>query len=1100
MVRASLKNPYAVVAVSLIVILLGMVSYKKMVVDIFPEINVPVVAVATFYKGMGPSEIEGAISLRLEQLYLQASYVEHIESKSLPGVSLIKIYFHPNYSVDAGLAEITSLTYSALRFMPKGMFPPTIIKFGAQNLPIANLVFSSLALTETEVRDIAYYSVRPQLGTVQGISLPPTFGGLLRQITVFLDREKMLARGVGIDEVVKAVNTQNLLVPAGNVKLGDYDYNVYSNSIVSLVKEMNDFPVKVVNGAPVFVKDVGTAADSTAVQVNVVRVNGRRSVYLPILKQAGANTLAVLDGVRAALPKLKGIPEDMELKLVFDQSLYIRQAIATVENEMLLGGSLACVMVLLFLGSLRYTVIIALTIPLSITAAFIGLYFTGHAVNIMTLGGLALAIGRLVDDAIVVVENTHRHMQMGKSSMQAAEEGVNEVAMPMLVITITVFLVFLPIAFFTGVIKFLFVPLALAVAYAMMASYGVALTLAPVGMAKLFRSHSHSTAMTSSAKSELVGSRNRLDLFTPFVQRYVAVLEWCIEHKTFVIVAVTASFLISLAMASRLASEFFPKVDAGEFVLHVATSEGTRLERTEAILTKVEEIITRTVPSDELDEVVSNIGLPQGWMVLYTPVIGPHRAFVLVSLKKGHRVRTDEYIDRIRKTLHAELPGLTFAFQTGGVVSDVINAGLQAPVDIKVSGPNLTDLHETAVKIRDVVVTVPQTVDVRVQQGMDYPEIHLKVNRVQAAYLGLTEQQILADVVTGLSSNISGDPGYWIDPKTSNAYFVVAQYPEQNLRRFEDFMLTPLIGSRTTELPIRIVGRGGLGGSTLTLQNTPFSGRMTLPSGGNYSSEIHREPVFLKDVVEMERRTGPETVDHFKLQRTFDVMFGVSGNDLGAVARQVEEKLAGLTLPKDVSVSLAGEMERMRAALRGLGGGLVLAIVLVYLVMVGFFRSYLDPFIIMFAVPLGFIGVIWMLLLTHTSVNVESLIGVLMMVGIVVSNSILLVDFANRRTREGMPIVEAAIEAGRLRIRPILMTSLATIIGMAPMALGWGEGSETNRPLAIAVIGGLSVSTFMTLLLIPVLYVLAHRRHAAPAVAAEPSDKLTSRAPRLDLP
>src|SRR5712692_3044517 len=1068
MVRASLKNPYAVVAISLIVIILGVVSYQKMVRDIFPEIKVPVVAVATFYKGMGPSEIEGAITLRLEQLFLQASYVEHIESRSLPGVSLIKIYFHPNYNVDAGLAEITSLTYSALRFMPKGMFPPTIIKFGATNLPIANLTLSSNTLSEKEVRDIAYYSVRPQLGAVQGISLPPTFGGAVRQVTVFLDREKMQARGIGANDIIKAVNAENLLVPSGNVKIGDFDYNVYSNSIVSLVKDMNDFPIKVVNGVPVFLKDVGTAADSTAVQVNVVRVNGHRSVYVPILKQAGANTLAVIDGIRAVLPKLKGIPTDLEIKLLFDQSRYIRESIGTVQKELLLGGGLACLMILVFLGSVRAMLIIALAIPISIATAFVLLYFTGHTINIMTLGGLALAVGTLVDNSIIVLENIHRHMEMGKSAKDAALDGAGEMALPMLVITVSVLIVYLPIVFFTGTIKFLFVPLALAVAYAMGASYVASLTVAPVAIAATHRTEGHSLA-------EPAAKDSRFTSFERFAAGYGAFLQWGLRHKTLVIVPVVVVFAGTMAMAPRLATEFFPKVDAGEFILHVAAPEGTRLEKTEAIVGKVEEIVRHVIPPTELNQVVSNIGLPQGWMVLYTPVAGPHQAFVLTSLVKKHVVGTDEYIDRIRAELRKELPSLKFSFQTGGVVSDVINAGLPAPVDIKVSGPNLADLDEAAQKIRDVVAFVPKTVDVRVQQGMDYPEIHLKVNRVQAAYLGLTEQQILADVVTGLSSNISGDPGYWIDPKTNNAYFVVAQYPEQNLTRFEDFLLTPLVGGRITDLPITVVGSGRLGGSTFSLQNTPFAGRSALPSGGNFSGDGHRVPVLLKDVVMMERRTGPETIDHYDLQRTADVMFGVAGNDLGAVARAVEEKLKGVTLPKDVTLTLKGELDSMRATMRGFAVTLPLAAVLVYLVMVGLFRSYRDPLVILVAVPLGFIGVVWMLLLTNTSVNLESLIGSLMMIGIVVSNSVLVVDFANTLIRDGMPVQEAVVRAGHLRLRPVLMTALATCLGLLPMAVGFGEGAEANVPLARAVIGGVAVSCVMTLLVVPILHSMAAR-------------------------
>src|SRR5713101_5509379 len=972
MVRASLKNPYAVVALSLIVVILGIVAYQKMVRDIFPEINIPVVAVATFYKGMGPSEMEGAVTLRLEQLFLQASYVDHIESRSLPGV---------------------------------------------------------------------------------------------RQITVFLDREKMLARGISANEVIKAVNAENLLTPTGNVKIGDFDYNVYSNSIVSVVKQMNDFPVKVVNGVPIYLKDVGTAADSTAVQVNIVRVNGRRSVYVPILKQAGANTLAVLDGVRAALPKLKGIPSDLEIKLLFDQSIYIRQALTTVQHEMLLGGGLACVMVLLFLGSVRSMFIIALAIPLSVTAAFVLLYFTGHTINIMTLGGLALAVGTLVDNSIVVLENIHRHMEMGKPVREATADGASEVALPLLVITVSILIVYLPIVFFTGTIKFLFVPLALAVAYAMGASYVASLTVAPVAVA----------AYERGGGSEMGETPHHREIFNRLAERYTGFLRWGLGHKALVTATVGGIFVVSMALAPLLATEFFPKVDAGEFILHVSAPEGMRLEKTEAIVGRVEEIIRKSIPPKELEQIVSNVGLPQGWMVLYTPVSGPHQAFIMVSLVKGHAGETDEYIDRIRADLRQDLPGLKFSFQTGGIVSDVINAGLPSPMDIKVSGDKLADLNDAANKIRDIVAAVPRTLDVRVRQGMDYPEIHLNVDHVKAGLLGLTEQQILADVVTGLSSNISGDPGYWIDPKTNNAYFVVAQYPEQNLTRFEDFLLTPLIGGHITDLPITVVGSGRLGGSTFSLQNTPFAGMPTLPSSGLYAGDGHRLPVLLKDVVTMERKTGPETIDHYDLQRTVDVLFGVAGNDLGAVARRVERALAGVTLPKDVTTVMKGELDSMRATIRGFTVTLPLAAVLVYLVMVGLFRSYRDPLVILVAVPLGLIGVVWMLLLTDTSVNLESLIGTLMMIGIVVSNSILVVDFSNVLMRRGVPVQEAVVQAGRLRLRPVLMTALATCLGLLPMAVGFGEGAEANEPLARAVIGGVAGSCVMTLLVVPILHSMAAR-------------------------
>ena len=1081
MVRAALKNPFAVIAISLIIVIIGVVSYQKMVVDIFPEINLPVVAVATFYKGMGPSEVEGAITLRLEQLYLQASYIEHIESRSLPGVSLIKVYFHPSYDVNAGMAEITSLTYSALKYLPQGVFPPIIIKLGAASLPIADLTIGSDTLGEKEVRDLAYFNVRPQFGGVPGISLPPTFGGTVRQVTVFLDRERMLARGLSTHDIVNAVNAQSLLLPAGDVKIGDFDYNVYTNSMIRIIDHMNDIPIKMVNGVPIFLKDVGKAVDSTMIQTNVVRINGNRAVYIPIMKQAGANTIKVIDGVKEMIPKLIGIPKDLDVKLIFDQSLYIRQAIQTLEHEGILGGGLACLMVLLFLGSLRSTLVIALAIPLSVTAAFIGLYFTGHTVNIMTLGGLALAVGRLVDDAIVVVENFHRHLEMGKPSMEAAGDAVSEVAMPMLIITITVFLVFLPIAFFTGVIKFLFVPLALAVAYAMMASYLVALTVAPVTMERLLRGHGHAAHGGGAKRPErgLTALWNRLNIFDPFVEQYVRLLRWCLAHKALVVIIVTLIFGGSLLMAPGLATEFFPKVDAGQFILNVSVPEGTRVEKTEAIVAQIEEHIRKEIPSSELEQIVANIGMPQGWMMLYTPVSGPHQAFILVSLKREHTLRTDDIVSKLRTVFARDLPGLKFSFQTGGIVSDVIDFGLPAPIDIKVSGPNLKDLAETANRIREKVALIPGTTDVLVRQGMDYPEIHLDMNRAKSAYVGLNEQQIVTDLITGLSSNVQLNPGYWIDPKSNNAYFVVAQYPEQNLIRFEDFMSTPLVGVRTEQPSSSSVGGGQQRGSTLGLQQTPFPEQPRLPGAG-----VDNAPqILLRDVADVIRKTGPETVDHYNLQRTIDVLVSVPGNDLGRVAGQIEQELAKLKFPKDVVMTFKGEVDAMRAALTGFGGTLPLAMVLIYLVMVGLFRSWLDPFVIMFAVPLGFIGVIWMLLLTDTSINVESLIGTLMMIGIVVSNSVLLVDFANNRLQEGMPLEEAVVEAGRLRIRPILMTSLATVIGLAPMALGIGEGSETNMPLARAVIGGLTVSTFMTLLFIPVLHAIARRRSASLATA-----------------
>jgi multidrug efflux pump subunit AcrB len=1077
MIHAALKNPYAVVAISLIVMILGIISFQNMVVDIFPEINLPVVAVATFYKGMGPSEIEGAITLRLEQLFLQASYVEHIESRSLAGVSLIKVYFQPSYDVNAAMAEITSLTYSALRYLPQGVFPPIIIKFGAASLPIGTLTVSSESLDEKQVRDLAYYTVRPQLANVPGAFVAPSFGGTVRQISVFLDRERMMARGLSTQEIVAAVNAQSLLLPAGNVKIGNFDYNVYTNSMIKLVDDMNRIPIKVANGAPITLADVGKAVDSTMIQSNIVRIDGRRAVYLPILKQAGANTIQVIDGIKAGLPKLLGLPKDLSVKLIFDQSLYVRQSIETLEHEGLLGGGLACLMVFLFLGSFRYTLVVAMAIPISILASFVLLYFTGHTVNLMTLGGLALVIGTLLDDNIVVLENVHRHLTLGKSAWQAAADGAGEVALPMLVAMTSTLIVYLPIVFFTGIVKFLFVPLAIAVAYTMIVAYLASMTVAPVAMATLLRTETHHHGEPE-APSRLFDR-----VFAVVVRVYEALLRRCLGHKALVVIGVAGIFILAILQAPRLATEFFPKVDAGQFILNVSAPDGTRVENTEALVAQVESIIKGTIPATDLDQIVANIGLPQGWMVMFTPVTGPHQAFILVNLAHGHQLGTPEIVERLRTRLARELPSVKFSFQTGGIISDVINFGLPAPIDIKISGPKLQEVAEAASLTQAAVSKVSGTADVQIRQGMDYPELHLDIDRAKAAYLGLNERQVVIDLATGLSSNLQFNPGYWIDPRSNNAYFVVAQYPEQSLVRFDDFLNTPLVGSRV-DRPSMASALSSLDrGSSVSLQQTAFSQQGIRAPG----SATAQGAVLLRDIVDVNRRTGPETIDHYNLQRTMDVLINIPGNDLGRVASWVEDALKQMALPKDVIVSLKGEVDAMRAALKGFGGVLPLAMVLIYLVMVGLFRSYVDPLVIMCAVPLGFIGVIAMLLATNTSVNVESLIGTLMMVGIVVSNSVLLVDFGNRRMREGIPVIEAVVEAGRQRIRPILMTSLATICGLAPMALGFGEGSEANIPLARAVIGGLLVSTVMTLFFIPVLHALAKKRSATRPAELDPS-------------
>ncbi|HEY6974310.1 MAG TPA: efflux RND transporter permease subunit [Nitrospiraceae bacterium] len=1084
--RAALKNPFAVFAICMIVLILGWVSYQKMKIDIFPDINIPVILVSTFYRGLSPGEMEGAITLRFEQQFLQASYIEHIESQSLAGMSYIKVFFQPEYSIDAAQSELTSLAYSIIRLLPPGVFPPSVYKFGVASLPIGLLTVSSDTMSEKEMRDLAYFTVRPQMASIPGISTPPVLGGKLRQITVFMDQSKMQGLGISPSEVVKSINAQNAILPAGDVKIGDLDYNLYSNSLIDVVSQINSVPIKVVNGTPVFIRDIGTAADSSAIQTSIVRVNGRESVYIPVTKQEGANTLAVADAVHERIPKLTEIPAGATVKFLYDQSLYIRQAISNLQKEGLMGAGLAGLMIYLFLRSIKAALVVGLAIPLSLTSALVLLFLSDQSVNIMTLGGLALVIGTLLDNNIVVQENLHRHLEMGKDGRSAAEDSATELTLPILVATICILIVYLPIMFFSGIVKYLFVPLAMTVAFAMSADYLISMSVTPVILAKLY------------AREQQTGhgqhNEEESGWFGTLVGWYTFLLRLGLRLKPLVVIVVLTALVATFALvAPTLHTEFFPKVDAGNFTMLVTAPEGTRIEKTTAIIGRIESLVKDLIPKEDLDEVISNTGLYYGDAARFAPNTGPHTAFVLVNLVTGHKGETDHYIADLRERLRKDLPGVEVAFQTGGIVSDVLNFGLRAPVDIQVKGPRLDLIRPVAEEIQQRVAQITNTVDVRIKQGKSYPELHLNVDRTKAAYFGLDQQKVVVDVITGISSNIALSPNYWLDPKTANGYFLLAQYPEQDLTKVEDLLNTPLIGTMVAMGPASAASRG-MTGSTLGLSNTPFANQALALSGGYYNQGTDRQgpSVRLRDVAELIHKTGPDSVDHYDLSRLIDVLVTITGNDLGRVAAKIEDVIKEVRLPKDVVISIKGEVANMRAAFENFALALPLAVVLIYLVMVGLFRSFIDPLIILLAVPLGWIGTVLMLALTNTSVNVESMIGTLMMMGIVVSNSILLVDFANRMSRSGLPADQAVVEAGRRRIRPIVMTALATILGLLPLALGFGEGNETMVPLARAVVGGLLVSTVMTLLVVPILHSLVlareqrtHHRSATPTATSE---------------
>jgi multidrug efflux pump subunit AcrB len=1074
--RAALKNPFAVFALCMIVIILGTVSFKKMKVDIFPDINIPVILVSTFYRGLSPSEMEGAITLRFEQQFLQASYIEHIESQSLAGISYIKVFFQPEYSIDAAQSELTSLAYSIIRLLPPGVFPPSVYKFGVASLPIGLLTVSSESLSEKEMRDLAYFTVRPQMASIPGISAPPTLGGKVRQITVFMDQQKMLARGVSPSDVVKALNSQNAILPAGDVKIGDLDYYVYSNTLIEVVDQINDIPIKVVNGVPVFIRDIGTVADSAAIQTSIVRVNGRESVYIPITKQEGANTLAVADGVRDRIPRLTEIPAGASVKFLYDQSLYIRQAVANLQKEGLLGAGLAGLMIYLFLRSLKAALVVGLAIPLSLTSAMVALYLTGQSVNIMTLGGLALVIGTLLDNNIVVQENLHRHLEMGKDGRSAAEDSATELTLPILVATLCILIVYLPIIFFSGIIKYLFVPLAMTVAFAMLADYAVSMSVTPVILARLYRGGHGESGDAHEEEAES-------GWFGVFIAAYVRLLRLGLRFKAVVMSLALASLVAAgVLIVPQLHTEFFPKVDAGNFTMLITAPEGTRIEKTTAIVGQIEQMIKEVIPKEELEETVSNTGLYYGDAGRFAPNTGSHTAFILVSLVTGHEGKTDDYIAHLRTRLRDDIPGVDVAFQTGGIVSDVLNFGLRAPIDIQIRGPQLNLIRPVAEEIRNRVAQVPNTTDVRIKQGKSYPELHINVDRTKAAYYGINQDRVIVDVITGLSSNIALSPNYWLDPRTANGYYLLAQFPEQSLTDTEDILNTPMVGAYVARPSTAGLGRRAVAGSSLALEDTPFAGESPAIAGGYYGGigEQRGPLVRLRDVATLEQRSGPDSVDHYDLSRLIDVLVTPVGNDLGRVAAHIEDVLKGVTFPKDVVVTLKGEVSNMKEAFGNFALALPLAVVLIYLVMVGLFRSMIDPLIILLAVPLGWIGTVLMLYFTNTSANVESMIGTLMMMGIVVSNSILLVDFANRMARSGASPEAAVTEAGRRRIRPIVMTALATTLGLLPLALGYGEGNETMVPLARAVVGGLIVSTAMTLLVVPVIHSMILSREHRP--------------------
>jgi hydrophobic/amphiphilic exporter-1 (mainly G- bacteria), HAE1 family len=1041
----AIRNPYFIVVCCLIVAIVGAVTLLRMPVDLFPPINIPVVVVATFYSGMPPQQIEASITNPFERFFTLASGVDHIESRSLPGVSLVKIYFQAGSNADLDVSTIANLAMAQLRRLPQGTLPPVVLKFDASSLPVCLVTLKGQGLDETQLHDLGQFNVRNQIANVPGASVPQPFGGKYRQIMVYVDALKLEAHQLSPMDVVRQMNENNLILPVGDVKIGPFDYNLYSNAQAPSAKSMNRMPLKTVGQSSVMVADVGEAIDAQAIQTNIVRVDGQPSVYLPILKQGGdTNTIAVVSGIREALKNLVDIPKTLLPRVVFDQSVFVKTAIHNLMNEGAIGLVLTGLMIMLFLGSIRATAAVFLSIPLSALAAFLAINAGGGTVNTMVLGGLALAFSRLIDNSVIVLENIFRHIEQGESPQVAAEKGGREVALAVLAATITTAIVFFPVVFLYGVSRFLFMALAAAVILSLFASYVVAMTVVPLFCAKLVKKKQADEEVGEGSIGARFGkiSKKFDDYFETMLHKYDRSLSEALLRPAATLIGLVGVSLLCLGLYPLLGVAFFPRTDAGQFVINLKAPSGTRVELTEEYVKEIEAIIRQVVPKKDLQMIVANIGITPDFSVIYTSNSASHTAFVQASLKAGHQVGSYEYMRRVRSQLAKQLPEVTTYLQSGGLVDAVLNMGLPAPIDIQVAGNDLNAAHEVAAEIALRTKRLAGVSDVLIPQDVDDPALELNVDREKAAQLGLSQKEVVDNVITALTSNGMIAPNYWVDPKNGNPYLLTVQYPENSVKTLTDLKQIPLRGAKILQ------------------------------------------PTFLDSVVTLRNISAPTEVDHYQLARVMDVYVASRKEDLGRVANQVDEIIGGIKLPEGVRVKLRGSVQGMRASFKSFGIGLILSVVLVYLVLVAQFSSWTDPFIILLAVPPGLAGVLLFLLATGTTLNVMSLMGVVMMVGIVVSNSILIVEFARHLHHDGQSLKQAVSTASRLRLRPVLMTSLATLLGLIPMALGIEAGSEAYAPLARAIIGGLLVSVVVTVYLVPAAYLLVHRKEEVPEVAA----------------
>jgi|HubBroStandDraft_1064217.scaffolds.fasta_scaffold00641_18 HAE1 family hydrophobic/amphiphilic exporter-1 len=1077
----SIRNPYFIIVICLVLVVIGVTSLARMPVDLFPTINLPEVVVATFYSGMPPEDIETDITDPLERFFTLASGVDHMESRSLLGVSIIRVYFQPGTSADADVTELSNLALADLKRLPPGTLPPVVLKFDASSLPVALVTVKGEGLNETQLHDYAQFQIRNQIAGVPGAEIPGVFGGTYRQVMVYVDPYKLLSRQLSLMDVVGAVNDSNLILPAGDVKMGPYDYFVYSNSLVDNMDQLGQVPLRVKGNSWVTVNDVGKAEDAHQIQTNVVRIDGQKSVYIPIMKQGGdTNTIAVVEGVRQLIKHLYDIPKQMTTSIVFDQSVFVKEAIHTVLHEGFLGLILTSLMILIFLGSFRATSAVLLSIPISALAAFVVLALMGGTVNTMILGGMALAFSRVIDNSVISLENIYRHLEMGAAPMVAAEVGGSEVALAVLAATLVDVVDFFPVVFLYGVAKFLFSALALAFCLSLLASFVVAMTVIPLFCSRFLKAVPHVAKPENkeneydieptSAKGQ--GWMERFNarfnqMFNRILDSYERWVRRALQRPGLTVLLLSGLFLVSLAIYPLLGLAFFPKTDAGQFTINLKVPTGTRIEMTDQYVAKVEDLVRHTVDAKDLKRIVSNIGVVPDFSSLYTTNSGPYTATVQVALNEPHRLSSFEYMDRVQKAMTSQFPEIRTFFGSGSMVDAILNMGMPAPIDVQVSSPDLDQIYGISQDLATRFRQLHGVGQVYIPQDMNYPTLRLDVDRVHAGELGLTQKDVVNNVITALNSNYMIAPNYWVDRKSGNDYYLTVQFFEHGDAAIHNML-------DLGQIPLRDPSSGAEMSCGPAGPPRPGTTRSSWACGAQ-----GRPITVLKNVVNVKQVLTPTEVDHYQIQRAVDIYVTPNGEDLGRVTSAVRDILAKTNIPGNVRVSLRGLVQGMEASFKSFALGFLISFVLLFLILTAQFKSFIDPFLIMLAIPMGFIGVLIILPLTHTTLNVMSLMGVLMLVGIADSNSILIVDFAHNLERQGLSPADAVITACRVRLRPILMTSLATIIGMIPMALKLGTGGEQYTPMARAIIGGLTSSVLLTIFIVPAAYLLVYGKRGA---------------------